>query len=954
LMSASEDLTQPGEAPPPPPVEASPSVDVPMAEARAPPPPPVRDGLDIVNMLLPRLQRREIIACHQTCRLLRDTVRKADFRPWTKRLALAEQRSRRACNADKRLLEEFRNAYTGGAAMTADHMARHAVPLATLNEVCSALRDFGPERPPAGWWTTALPRALAATPETAVWGRPALDAARVDDLRDAHEVAGRLCETVIGESPTAQPWVAAAAFVLNAGDGWRGPMYALAAMEHALGSSTATYTIREFASRLLVALVDGHWPRLKLLNDVPGRGTLFVDVLKALHNLGFAPALRVNRDPPGTLTAEQEAYAGADLTPRTTGHECLIVEAYAGTGKSHSTLQFAARRQAAGERVLVLYFNKSMYQEMVVKLAAASPGTVCSTMDALVLREFLRQAPELVEPGESSMFHDVSAGGPAYSALALRRALRISEDDRYKGQLAKHTRQVLNAFVYSADTDVPDIEDRRFYRIRQWWQERQPQMPPFQNHARALWRKVISRAPADAHMKLSFAEVAKCFQLRALVAQNNNSDIDWMRRGLPAGTVLDRITPFAGTQDYSYVVIDEAQDLNPTHYELFVTGPRRARQRIAHALVGDPFQSLYAWRGAKNALRDAKATLQHTLIRLTKSFRFGEEVADLATAVLQRCGDPATARLVGAGPPGRIHHRNDIDCHDWRTGTPITVLGRSNKNVLLAAHEYVAEYLRHGDRTPFIFVRGARGGADMNKTLRLVERLVELRNSGDVGTFGEDTATYLEFVRLWREDALDNIELERGIQMVEARPDATAVIRGIRDMSVETPEEARVVLSTVHQMKGLESGAIRILDDVVKGVADDLGRPQRLPDATLCLVYTALSRAIGDLYLPKALSAVWLRQNPPRAVLRCVPPLERRTWCGLCPRTLVYPADEEAEDAFGAVPAYDTGATLRVCEFCRGFCDPAVPLQVPTYEHFRAGWDLRAIAGDSDDGGDAT
>ena len=105
-----------------------------------------------------------------------------------------------------------------------------------------------------------------------------------------------------------------------------------------------------------------------------------------------------------------------------------------------AVLQFAARRQA-GERVLVLYFNKSMYQEMVVKLAAESPGTVCSTMDALVLREFLRQAPDLVEPGESSMFHDVSAGGPAYSALALRRALRISEDDHYKGQLAKHTRQ---------------------------------------------------------------------------------------------------------------------------------------------------------------------------------------------------------------------------------------------------------------------------------------------------------------------------------------------------------------------------------------------------------------------------------------------------------------------------------------------------------------------------------
>ncbi len=88
----------------------------------------------------------------------------------------------------------------------------------------------------------------------------------------------------------------------------------------------------------------------------------------------------------------------------------------------------------------------------------------------------------------------------------------------------------------------------------------------------------------------------------------------------------------------------------------------------------------------------------------------------------------------------------------------------------------------------------------MNKTLRLVERLELLRRSGDVGTFGEETATYVEFVRLWREDALDDADLERALQMVEAAPDATAMIRGIRDMSTETPGEARVVLSTVHQM----------------------------------------------------------------------------------------------------------------------------------------------------------
>lgn len=367
------------------------------------------------------------------------------------------------------------------------------------------------------------------------------------------------------------------------------------------------------------------------------------------------------------LTNEQETYAGADLTPRTSEHECLIVEAYAGTGKSHSTLQFAARRQALGRRVLVLYFNKAMFTEMQVKLAEAAPGAVCSTMDALVLREFKRQAPDLVE-GDGALFHDVERG-LAYSAFALRRAVGIDDVHRYKGTIASHTRRVLTMFVHSSDVDIADLDDPRYYRIKKWWEARQRRgelLPPLRAYARTLWRRIISLAPADANLKLSFAEIAKCFQLLSC-ARDNKIMMSWMRRDQPCGTVLDRITDFGGTLDYDFVVIDEAQDLNPTHMGLFVKGPRRAGQRIAHVLVGDPFQSLYAWRGARNALRDAKAELRpHTLVKLTRSFRFGKEVAALATAVLRRCGIATTAELVGAGPPGRVHHRNDIQCHDWR------------------------------------------------------------------------------------------------------------------------------------------------------------------------------------------------------------------------------------------------------------------------------------------------
>ena len=65
------------------------------------------------------------------------------------------------------------------------------------------------------------------------------------------------------------------------------------------------------------------------------------------------------------------------------------------------------------------------------------------------------------------------------------------------------------------------------------------------------------------------------------------------------------------------------------------------------------------------------------------------------------------------------------------------------------------------------------------------------------------------------------------------------------------------------------------------------------------------------------------------------------------------PEDEEEEDAVGVLPAYG-GTTLRVCDTCRGLLDPAVPLRVPTGEHYRAGWDLRAVFDDGSGAGGAT
>lgn len=353
-----------------------------------------------------------------------------------------------------------------------------------------------------------------------------------------------------------------------------------------------------------------------------------------------------------------------------------------------------------------------MFDDMAPRLAEAAPAATCSTLDAAVLQEFRHQAPDLA----ASKFHDVSTG-PAFTAVAARAALGISEDARYKGTATKHTRDILTKWVCSVVRDFV-VSDR----IRRWWEKRKTFQPPFVEYARKLWRRLISTDPANAHLKLSFAEVAKCFQLKTA------GDVPpWMTSN-QTGTVFDRLGAFEGTSSFDVVVvdrrgtrcavfglrrgeiaavapgatrsgsapfatrfnpaqvIDEAQDLNPTHKFLFVDAPRARDAR--RVLVGDAFQSLYHWRGARNALQLARPDATEE-IELTASFRFGEEIAELATTVLQRCapeGEPEPKKLRGCGEPGRLQFENGRDCHDWRAD-PLAIIGRNNKNVLLAADE---------------------------------------------------------------------------------------------------------------------------------------------------------------------------------------------------------------------------------------------------------------------------
>lgn len=75
--------------------------------------------------------------------------------------------------------------------------------------------------------------------------------------------------------------------------------------------------------------------------------------------------------------------------------------------------------------------------------------------------------------------------------------------------------------------------------------------------------------------------------------------------------------------------VDEFQDTTPCVMDIVLN--QRGHMKIV--VVGDARQAIYGWRGAVNAMEALEQDC--TIKMLTKSFRYGQAVADVATAVLR-------------------------------------------------------------------------------------------------------------------------------------------------------------------------------------------------------------------------------------------------------------------------------------------------------------------------------
>ena len=274
---------------------------------------------------------------------------------------------------------------------------------------------------------------------------------------------------------------------------------------------------------------------------------------------------------------------------------------------------------------------------------------------------------------------------------------------------------------------------------------------------------------------------------------------------------------------FDVIFFDEAQDINDVLRKVVLDQP------VQTVVVGDSYQSIYGFRGAKDALKKWPADVK---LPLTQSWRFGPGVADvgnrflrLLRSDLELTGNPALDTTIGP-----------VD-------EPDAVLASTNAGAVAA----VFDALDAGRRTALV------GGGD---TIRDIAKAAQDLQAGR-GTKHPELSQFSTWdeVQEFVDKDDDGRSLRAFVRLVDRRG-ADGLLEMVGRLVSEDGVDKDgnplydVIVSTIHKSKGLEYDRVRIADDFPRPSADPETGKIVLPDPeALRLAYVAVTRARAALEL---------------------------------------------------------------------------------------------------------
>jgi F-box protein 18 (helicase) len=291
---------------------------------------------------------------------------------------------------------------------------------------------------------------------------------------------------------------------------------------------------------------------------------------------------------------------------------------------------------------------------------------------------------------------------------------------------------------------------------------------------------------------------------------------------------------YKALNSFDIVLVDEGQDLSP----IMLDALEHCRKRII--IVGDAHQQIYSFRYAIDAMKRFPFDDERDL---TMSFRFGRDIAEIASLLIQETKDEKGFRIRGnPQKSSRVVFYTDLPRP--KTGERCAILSRTNLALFEKALGLRARSI------PFSLEGNI--SAILYRILD-VYWLSEEENDKIRDRFIQSFQS-LEALETYARD-LDDFQLSGMVKVVReyahVLPDAVYDMMKISKNTTENQDGPGIILSTVHGAKGQEYDRVYIDPDIAASLSrlEDLLTNAFGDEANIA--YVGFTRAIRELHLPR-------------------------------------------------------------------------------------------------------
>ncbi len=484
------------------------------------------------------------------------------------------------------------------------------------------------------------------------------------------------------------------------------------------------------------------------------------------------------------LTSEQHEIINS------TGN--IKINAIAGSGKTTTIIEYAKTRPA-NSRILYLVFNKSVKLEAIEKFKRKGLNNVTvETAHSLAYKHIVFK-------------HGYKVRAQGYKTNEIAELLKL------QGNGEKHAEYIvanhISKFItYFCNSDKQTIDDLNYLETLTDSKAKKF-VAPFYKYIATKAALLLNKMGAGE------IEIAHDFYLKKF--QLSNPQLK-----------------------YDYILFDEGQDASSAILDVFL------KQNATKVIVGDTNQQIYSWRYAVNSLEK----VNFKTFNLSTSFRFGQDIADLALAVLKykkHIGREQNISITGGGTGKETKTK--------------AIIARTNLGLLLKVIEFVIEKKANkiyfeGNINSYTY---ADDGASLYDVLSLYNKKHHLIRDKLIRSMGDlnDLEDYIK--------KTEDGQLAMMVDIVKKyENDIPRIIKTIKEKHVGDDEKAKaeMIFSTVHRSKGMEYDEVELVNDFVgqKKLEDYREKVNTVMTADklneeVNLLYVALTRAKNILRIPESL-----------------------------------------------------------------------------------------------------